>query len=54
MTIRTVALALALACSFTSSIEAKRHKIISVKHAVKARKVHRQKIRPQKLRKTPK
>lgn len=54
MTLRTIALVLALTCGFTGTIQAKRHKVTPVKHAVKARKVHKQKIRPQKLRKTPK
>jgi len=51
MRLRTIALLLALACSFTATMEAK-HKNTNSKHPVKTQKVHKQKVKPQKLHKT--
>jgi hypothetical protein len=52
MRFRTVALALALACSFTASVEAKRKTV--VKRHVKIRKAPKAgaKVRKQKIRRT--
>jgi hypothetical protein len=43
MKLRTVALAVALACGFTATVEAKNK--TNAKHHVKAHKVKRQKVR---------
>jgi hypothetical protein len=54
MRFRTLALALALVCGFSATMQAKRPKITTAKHAVKAPKVHKQKVRHLKVRKRPK
>jgi hypothetical protein len=47
-----MALALALACGFTGTMEAARHKVTTKKVKVKPRKLRRQKIRKLKIRKS--
>ncbi len=53
MRFRTMALALALTCGFTGTMEAARHKAATTKKVkVKPRKLRKQKIRKLKIRKS--
>jgi hypothetical protein len=52
MRLRTIALALALACGFSGTMEAAKHKATTKKVKVKPRKLHKQKIRKLKIKKT--